>query len=86
MSYQFTYVSEVGKEHDLECEVYTTPFVSGRNYMSNGDPGYPDEGGDFDVYSIKKNGVELINKLSSKQAGRIQDQLLDFLDGYDGDI
>ena len=76
----FSYTSEVGKDHDLEIEFEATPYRPAVMYLSNGDPGYPEEGGDFDIYSIKKNGVELINKLSSKQIDRIQDQLLDFLE------
>ena len=75
----FSYTSEVGKDHDLEIEFETTPFIPGCNYMRNGDPGYPDEGGDFDIYSIKKNGIELINRLNSKIIDRIEDKLINYL-------
>jgi len=77
---EFTYTSKVGKEHDLTVSFDATPYVPARMYLSNGDPGYPAEGGDFDIYSIKKNGIELIGRLNSAQIDRIQDQLIDVLE------
>ena len=32
---------------DIDIEYYYEPLVRGRMYMDNGDPGYPDEGGEF---------------------------------------
>jgi len=75
----FSYTSEVGKDHDLEIEFEETPYRPAVMYLSNGDPGYPEEGGDFDIYSIKKNGVELIDRLNSKIIDRIEEKLIDYL-------
>jgi len=75
----FSYTSEVGKDHDLEIEFEETPYRPAVMYLSNGDPGYPEEGGDFDIYSIKKNGVELIDRLNSKIIDRIEEKLINYL-------
>ena len=32
---------------EIDIEFYYEPLVRGRMYMDNGDPGYPDEGGEF---------------------------------------
>jgi len=32
---------------EIDIEYYYEPLVRGRMYMDNGDPGYPDEGGEF---------------------------------------
>jgi hypothetical protein len=36
-------------ELEVELEFDCTPFRPGCNYLPNGDPGYPDEGGDADL-------------------------------------
>ncbi len=36
-------------ELDVIFEFDCTPFRPGCNYLPNGDPGYPDEGGDADL-------------------------------------
>jgi len=38
---------------DLEIDYYATPYVPARYYLDNGDPGYPAEGGDFDIESVR---------------------------------
>lgn len=50
-------------ELELNVRVVGTaiPFQKGRQYLSNGDPGYPDEGGyceDIAVYLTKQNKVK----------------------------
>ena len=34
-------------EVEIDIKYYYEPFTPGRMYMDNGDPGYPDEGGEF---------------------------------------
>ena len=76
---EFSYVSAVGKEHDLIVAFDVTPYRPAVMYLSNGDPGYPEEGGDFDLYSIKKNGVEIIDRLNPKTVERIKQQIIDVM-------
>lgn len=88
MSYaEFTYCGG-NNEHDLIVEYDSTPYVPERRYLSNGDPGYPAEGGDFDLTSIKLKGREIIQCLSEKTIISIRDELMRELEnqgGYDGD-
>ena len=41
--------AEAEFEISVELEFDVTPFRPGCNYLPNGDPGYPDEGGDADL-------------------------------------
>ena len=40
------------KDIELKVDYYATPYVPARYYLDNGDPGYPAEGGDFDVEAV----------------------------------
>lgn len=65
------YVTYKGIE--LEIDYYSTPYVPERLYLSNGDPGYPAEGGDFDVEGVRLLGsdVELIELFTDEQLSEI---------------
>lgn len=41
-------VERNGEEVEVEVTGYWVPLMNGRMYLSNGDPGYPDEGGYFE--------------------------------------
>jgi hypothetical protein len=60
----------------LEIEYYSTPFVPGKWTLSNGDPGYPDEGGEFYIESIKAGGVEIFDLLSDEKVREIEEDYL----------
>lgn len=53
---------------ELEIDYYATPFVPEVRYLSNGDPGYPAEGGDFDVEAVRLIGsdVDIFELLSDE--------------------
>ena len=44
-------------EFEVEVSASVTSFVRGRMYMSNGDPGYPDEGGDVEDLTVLIDGT-----------------------------
>ena len=44
---------------ELEIDYYSTPYVPEVRYLSNGDPGYPAEGGDFDVEAVRLLGSDV---------------------------
>lgn len=56
---------------DIDYEA--TPFVPGRKYLSNGDPGYPDEGGEIYVYHVW-------TKLKNRKGEEIDVDILPLLD------
>ena len=44
---------------ELDIEFDATPYTPARMYLSNGDPGYPEEGGEFDITCVSIKGVEI---------------------------
>lgn len=52
------------KDVELRIEYETTPYRPAVYYLSNGDPGYPEEGGDFDVYEVLVGDQNIISLLS----------------------
>ena len=52
---------------ELEIDYYATPYVPEVRYLSNGDPGYPAEGVDFDVEAVRLDGsdIDIIELLST---------------------
>jgi hypothetical protein len=58
---------------DLEIDYYSTPYMPAVYYLANGDPGYPAEGGDFDVEDVRLAGsdVSIIELLSDETIDRI---------------
>lgn len=64
---------------DIDIEYYYEPLVRGRMYMDNGDPGYPDEGGEFyiekafigdqDVTELLEDKLESIAEAYQEQNG-----------------
>ena len=68
---------------DLYIKYEATPFVPEVRYLSNGDPGYPAEGGDFDIYSISVEGIEIIGLLSDETIKKIEET---YTSSYANDI
>ena len=51
---------------DIDIEYYYEPLVRGRMYMDNGDPGYPDEGGEFLIEKAFIGGQDVTELLEDK--------------------
>jgi hypothetical protein len=51
---------------DIDIQYYYEPFTPGRMYMNNGDPGYPDEGGEFYIEQAWIGGQEVTELLEDK--------------------
>jgi len=60
-------------DDDVEMEVSyeATPYRPAVYYLSNGDPGYPEEGGDFDIFEVRVNGINIIKSLSAEDFDEI---------------
>jgi len=61
------------KDVELEVDYYSTPYVPERRYLSNGDPGYPAEGGEFDIEDIRVKGVSIFELLSETTISEIEE-------------
>jgi len=61
-------------DDDIEMEVSyeATPYRPAVYYLSNGDPGYPEEGGDFDIYEVIVGGVNIISLIGKEDMDEIQ--------------
>ena len=52
------------KDVEMRIEYEATPYRPAVYYLSNGDPGYPEEGGDFDIYEVIVGDQNIISLLS----------------------
>ena len=71
----------------LDIEFEATEYVPAKMYEDNGDPGSPEEGGDFDIHKVSLDGVditELLNEQTIKEI-EIQYQEENDLFGDNGD-
>lgn len=65
-------------ELNLLAEGVYIPFRAGRMYLSNGDPGYPDEPAEFEITDIKHNGFsisEILNEIDSFYYNQFKDKI-----------
>lgn len=61
------------KDIELEIDYYTTPVIPARWYLDNGDPGYPEEGGEFTIEDVRVAGISIWNLLSNEQISEIEE-------------
>lgn len=62
-------------EVDLDVEFDATPYRPAVMYLSNGDPGYPAEGGEVEVTDVFLDGVSVVRLLSQWTMDQIQTKL-----------
>ena len=60
------------KEVEMVIEYEATPYVPAVWYLSNGDPGYPAEGGEFNIMDVLVEDVSIANLLSGEQFSDIE--------------
>ena len=66
-----TFITFGDDDVELRIEYETTPYRPAVYYLSNGDPGYPEEGGDFDINEIIVDGQDIISSFSKDELDRI---------------
>lgn len=66
-----TYITFGDDDVEMRIEYEATPYRPAVWYLSNGDPGYPEEGGDFDIYEVWVNGENIIDSLSAEDFDKI---------------
>jgi hypothetical protein len=63
------------KEDEVEAEVYfeISPFVPGRMWLDNGDPGYPDEGNELELFEVKRlsDQTDITHEVGLKETLRL---------------
>ena len=67
---------------DVDAEVSFTYSAGrpGRNYMPNGDPGYPDDPAELEVFSVMVDGVDVGAELTESQADHIEQAAYEFVE------
>lgn len=56
----------------LEIDYKINPFTPGKMNLSNGDPGYPDEGGDIEEISAKWRGIDITSTLTEYEMKQLK--------------
>ena len=69
------YIERDDEVIEVEVTGHWVPFVKGRMHLSNGDPGYPDEGGYFEEIEIG-GVIELTEEELKEAEGRLEWALL----------
>jgi hypothetical protein len=59
---------------DLYIEYEWSEYIPEVRTLSNGDPGFPAEGGDFDIYLIAVEGIIITSLLSDDVIEKIAEQ------------
>ena len=83
MSTGTTYITFGEEDVELQINYEATPYRPAVWYLSNGDPGYPEEGGDFDIYEIIVNGENIISSFSEEEMERITEAAINSLERDD---
>jgi hypothetical protein len=49
-------------------------------YLSNGDPGYPEEGGELEDFTVKLDGIDITDEITEEDYERLS---LDFWENWE---
>lgn len=60
-------------ETEVELEGTVTKYCPARMYLSNGDPGYPEEGGELEDFAVMLNGKDITDTLSKDVIERLEE-------------
>jgi len=70
----------------VDIEYYYTPAVPGRQYMANGDPGYPDEPAECELIEVSTlEGIAISQALSQECLDRLEEMILEDASSDGGD-
>lgn len=90
-SYEYHVVIDEDSEESVLClvEWEFTPYTPGRMYMRNGDPGYPPEGAEANILSIRPYnpdgslGEDCLPQISERKLEKLETQIIeDEEDGF----
>jgi len=52
-------------------------------YLSNGDPGYPEEPEEFEIHKVILNGIDIIDNLSDEELYQLEQSGIDYANEND---
>ena len=61
---------------EFEVEYCYSPFRPGCYYMNNGDPGYPDEPADVEIFSVSHKGTDFTEFFTDYLFELLEDEIL----------
>lgn len=61
---------------DLELEYEAEDFIPAVWTLSNGDPGYPSEGGDFYITAVYVKGIDILELIQDSTLDQITEEYL----------
>ena len=65
---------DVWVEVEIEVEYSVSPFVRGVHTLRNGDPGYPDEGGEVEILSAVRSDTGEEVELTDDEFGTVEEE------------
>ena len=65
------------REVELEVEYETSEYIPAVHTLSNGDPGYPAEGGELYITSIRVNGTDIYELIGDSIINEIENKCLE---------
>ena len=61
-------------ELEVKCTGTLNPYHPAVMYLKNGDPGYPEEGGDLVDFAVEWNGEDITDKLDAIQLENLKNE------------
>ena len=65
---------DVWVEIAIEVEYSVSPFIKGVHTLRNGDPGYPDEGGEVEILSAVRSDTGEEVELTDAEVSAVEDE------------
>lgn len=66
------------RDVELKVEYDYLPAVPAVDYLENGDPGYPEQPEDVGIYSVKTQGIEIVELIKSEIFKEIEEECIKF--------
>lgn len=70
----------------VQVNGYYSPRIPGRWYLSNGDPGYPEELSEFEVDSLTFEGYDLLPELQQMYIKTKDGRFISYLESIDSEL
>lgn len=70
---------ECSEDREVVCSYTYSPGRPGCNYLPNGDPGYPPEPAEVEIYSVrdKQYDVEMLELVSDEEYVWLQEKIIE---------
>lgn len=85
MRHTLTREDDEGNEYEILVEFTVSKYYPAVMYLSNGDPGYPEEGGEVEVSSAIRQDTMTEVELTDSEIGTLSEEWSRAYDDYDPD-